>query len=168
MQLVVASHLLVLSHAHHSGNSLKNVDLGDHCAEALNRVFNQFVLLAHELFLLNHLKLYLWKQLISSLALILLDLGHDLIHGLERLWLMHLDIVLLEHILTESDALEGFVALADVLGKKKLVGLNVRVNVDVVYKIKFEELIYRFPVLVALDRNLEETHSLRTELTHYY
>lgn len=167
LKLVVGSDLLGLSDAHDSGYSLENVDLSNHCAETLNRVFNELVLFADESLLFDNLELDLWQQLVGSLAFVLLDLGHDLVHLVERLWLAHLDVVPLEHILTESYALEGFVALADVLGEEQLVGLNVRVDVDIVDEVKFEQLVKRFPVLVTLNRHLEETHGLRAELTHY-
>jgi hypothetical protein len=43
----------------------------------------------------------------------------------------------------------------------------VRVDVDIVDEVEFEQLVERVPVLVTLNRHLEETHRLRAELTHY-
>jgi len=167
LKFVIGSDLLGLSNAYDSGYSFENADLSNYCAETLNRVFNKLVLFTDEPLLFDNLELDLWQQLVGSLAFVLLDLGHDLVHLVEGLWLAHLDFVPLEHILTESYALEGFVALADVLGEEQLVGLNVRVDVNIVDEVKFEQLVERVPVLVTLNRHLEETHGLRAELTHY-
>ncbi len=44
--------------------------------------------------------------------------------------------------------------------------LNMAVYVDVVHAMQLEKLVYSFPIVVAFDRHLEETHILRSELTH--
>ena len=44
--------------------------------------------------------------------------------------------------------------------------LNMAVYVDVVHTMQLKKLVYGFPIVVAFYRHLEETHILRSELTH--
>jgi hypothetical protein len=63
----------------------------------------------------------------------------------------HGHLVVFKDVLAILELLAGFVASADVVSEKQLVGLDVRVNVDEVQEIKLKELVHRVPVLVALD-----------------
>jgi hypothetical protein len=75
-------------------------------------------------------------------------------------------LVLREDVLDVGNLFLRLVGPAEGLSKKQLVGLHVTVDVDVVNALELEKFVHGFPVVVAFDRHLEETHVLRTELTH--
>lgn len=76
------------------------------------------------------------------------------------------NLILLEHLLDETEHPCSSVAASKQFRVQQLVRLQVGVKVNVVEKIESEKLFNSHPVLVFGDSDLEKAHILRTELTH--
>ena len=151
---------------HHLSHGCQNIGLTDETLERFYSFIDQLVLVLEEAFLLYYLLFDGAKQVGVSFLLRLLHQRREVVKSCQIFRRAHGNLIVFEDVLTESNLFVGFVTSADDVSVQKLVGLDVCVNVHKMKEIELKELVHGVPVLVALNLDLEELHSLGAKLTH--
>jgi len=136
-------------------------------SEALDGGFDKFLLISEKPFLLKNLVFDQREKLVRRNLPIFADSLDNSVEFLQVRRRMLVDVVFSQDVVNELQFFGGLVASANDISVDEGVWLQMSIHVMVLDEVKSAKCIKTLPSLLTADGDLEKTHSLRSQLTHF-